>query len=119
MSKRVTGLILRGFLSLHFHSVKGRIRCGMPEVAEFLVPVFAAVDAIVLYFQSTVIFPSWTSRVRVPSPAPSFHSLRPSYLRRFYLCSAARNCDPTSTRRVPTETPPHPEPYSPRSHARH
>ena len=25
-----------------------------------------------LYFQSKLSFPSWTSRVRVPSPAPSF-----------------------------------------------
>src|ERR1039457_5331156 len=61
--------------SVHFHSVKGRFRCGMSEVADFHAPVFTAVDAIVVYFQSTVIFPSWTSRVRVPSPAPSFQQL--------------------------------------------
>jgi hypothetical protein len=42
----------------------------MAEVADFHAPVFTAVDAIVFYFQSTFIFPSWTSRVRTPSPAP-------------------------------------------------
>ena len=30
----------------------------------------------VLCFQFTVVFPSWTSRVRVPSPAPCFQQLR-------------------------------------------
>jgi hypothetical protein len=54
--------------SLHFHSVKGRFSRGMSEVADFPAPVFTAVDAIVLYFQSTVIFPSWTSRVTEPPP---------------------------------------------------
>jgi hypothetical protein len=29
----------------------------------------SAIDAIVLYFQSISVFPSWTSRVRSPSPA--------------------------------------------------
>jgi hypothetical protein len=50
----------RGFtpenFSLHFHSFKGRFGCGIPEVADFSAPVFTAVDAIVVYFQSTVIF---------------------------------------------------------------
>ena len=32
----------------------------------------AALNADVLYFQSRFRFPSWTSRVRVPSPAPYF-----------------------------------------------
>jgi hypothetical protein len=51
----------------------------MSEVADFHAPVFTAVDAIVVYFQSTVIFPSWTSRVRVPSPAPFlFNHLQPA-----------------------------------------
>jgi hypothetical protein len=59
-------------LSLHFHSLKRRLLFGMPEVVESVAPVFTAVDAVVVYFQSTVIFPSWTSRVRPPSPAPSF-----------------------------------------------
>jgi hypothetical protein len=35
----------------------------MAEVADFHAPVFTAVDAIVFYFQSTFIFPSWTSRL--------------------------------------------------------
>ena len=34
-----------------------------------------AVDAIVVCFQSTPNFPSWTSRVRSPSPALSFEQL--------------------------------------------
>src|ERR1022692_4555788 len=34
-----------------------------------------AMAAKVLYCQTTTVFPSWTSRVRVPSPAPSFQSL--------------------------------------------
>ena len=33
----------------------------MPEVADFNAPGFTAVDAISLYFQSTVIFPRWLS----------------------------------------------------------
>jgi hypothetical protein len=66
----------RGGASLHFHSLKGRFGCGVPEVADSLAPGFTAVDAIVLYFQSTVIFPSWTSPVRPRSPAPIFHILR-------------------------------------------
>ena len=41
----------------------------------FLSPSIDTVDADVLYFQSTVDFPSWTSRVRVPSPAPCFQGL--------------------------------------------
>src|ERR1019366_2658083 len=53
--------------SLHFHSLKRRFECGIREVADFHAPVFSAVDAIVFYFQSTFIFPSWTSRVRVPT----------------------------------------------------
>jgi hypothetical protein len=65
-------------LSLHFHSVKGRCRYGMAEVADFHAPVFTAVDAILVDFQSTVISPSWTSRVRVPSPAHVFNSLQPN-----------------------------------------
>jgi hypothetical protein len=32
----------------------------------------AAVDAYVLYLLSTVVFPSWTSPVRIRSPAPLF-----------------------------------------------
>jgi hypothetical protein len=49
------------FLSLHFHSVNGRMLCEALEVAHILTPVFTAVDVDVFYFQSTVIFPSWTS----------------------------------------------------------
>ena len=56
-----------GRLPLHFHSLKGRLAHGMSEVADFHAPGFTAVDAIVLYFQSTVIFPSWTSRVLAPT----------------------------------------------------
>ena len=54
----------------------------MAEVADFHAPVFTAVDAIVLYFQSTVIFPSWTSRVgcrfplNLPKPANGENSPR-------------------------------------------
>jgi len=33
----------------------------MAEVADFHAPVFTGIDAIVFYFQSTFIFPSWTS----------------------------------------------------------
>jgi len=43
-------------------------------------------DAYVFYFQSKVSFPSWTSRVRSPSPALSFsraYNLRPKGLPRF------------------------------------
>src|ERR1700736_5976219 len=32
-------------------------------------------ESNVLCFQFTVVFPSWTSRVRIPSPAPCFHVL--------------------------------------------
>ena len=39
----------------------------------------------VLCFQFTVVFPSWTSRVRIPSPAPYFQQLRGAHLKRFYL----------------------------------
>ena len=34
--------------------------------------------ANVLYCETTTVFPSWTSRVRVPSPAPSFNNLHTS-----------------------------------------
>src|SRR2546422_5218992 len=34
-----------------------------------------AVDAVILYFQLTSNFPSWTSRVRSPSPALNFQEL--------------------------------------------
>jgi hypothetical protein len=44
------------------------------KIGEILSLSIDAVDAYVLYFQSTVDFPSWTSRVRVPSPAPVFQS---------------------------------------------
>ena len=60
--------------SLHFHSLKGRFGFGIREVADFNAPGFTAVDAIVLYFQSTVIFPSWTSSGRL---------LEISYCRKF------------------------------------
>ena len=46
------------------------------EVAEFNRPGFIALDAIVFYFQSALSFPSWTSRVRTPSPAPFFIDLQ-------------------------------------------
>jgi hypothetical protein len=57
--------------SLHFHSLKPRFRNGLSEVADFLTPVFTAIDAVVVYFQSKLIFPSWTSRGRARS-ADSF-----------------------------------------------
>jgi hypothetical protein len=57
-------------LSLQFHSVKERQSDDMEEVAESVGPESTAVDANVLYLQSTVVFPSWTSGVRVPFPAP-------------------------------------------------
>ena len=60
---------------LHFHSVNRRFGCGTAEVAEFLGPECTALDAIILYFQSTSIFLSWTSRVRSPPPAPRINSL--------------------------------------------
>ena len=41
-----------------------------------------AVDAYVLYFQMTSKFPSWTSRVRSPSPALKINNLQPSRRRR-------------------------------------
>jgi hypothetical protein len=34
-----------------------------------------AMVAFVLYFQTRPDFPSWTSRVRVPSPAPCFQQV--------------------------------------------
>src|SRR5258706_15888371 len=52
--------------SLHFHSVKHQSNTVLWEVAESIEPEFNAIDAIVLYLQSTVIFPSWTSPVRIP-----------------------------------------------------
>jgi hypothetical protein len=58
-------------LSLHLHSVKDRLACEISEVAEHNRPGFIALDAIVLYFQSTLIFPSWTSPVRVLRTMPS------------------------------------------------
>ena len=42
----------------------------MWEVADFVGAELIAVNGLVLYFQSKRRFPSWTSRVRVPSPAP-------------------------------------------------
>jgi hypothetical protein len=49
--------------SLTFTHFKGRLAREMSEVADFHAPVFIAVDAIVLYFQSSVILPSWTSKL--------------------------------------------------------
>ena len=57
---------------LHFHSVKRRLENEWGEVAESVRPESIAVDALCVYLQSTIRFPSWTSRVRSPSPAPSF-----------------------------------------------
>jgi hypothetical protein len=62
-------------LPLRFHSIKGRVEEGISEVADFVGAELTAVNGLVLYFQSKRRFPSWTSRVRVPSPAPSFQSL--------------------------------------------
>ena len=57
-------------LPLRFHSFKGRFEKGVSEVADFVCTELIAVNGLVLYFQSKRIFPSWTSRVRTPSPAP-------------------------------------------------
>jgi len=46
----------------------------MWEVADFVDAELTAVNGLVLYFQSKRRFPSWTSRVRTPSPAPFFHN---------------------------------------------
>src|SRR5262249_19240412 len=43
----------------------------MWEVADFVDTELIAVNGLVLCFQSKRRFPSWTSRVRVPSPASS------------------------------------------------
>jgi hypothetical protein len=66
----------RQFSSLHFHSVKDRSNGALLEVTESIEPEFNAIDAIVLYLQSTVIFPSWTSPVRIRSPAPESTTYR-------------------------------------------
>jgi hypothetical protein len=47
-----------GIFHSPFTHLSRSLGCGMPEVADSLAPVFTAIDAIVLYFQSTVIFPS-------------------------------------------------------------
>jgi hypothetical protein len=44
--------------SLRFHSVKKRSESGVSEVAESIGPETNAIDALVVYLQSTVIFPS-------------------------------------------------------------
>jgi hypothetical protein len=49
-----------------------------------------AIDAIVLYFQSTPNFPSWTSRVRSPSPAFLF-SVTYFFLSAFFTCQTVLN----------------------------
>ena len=41
----------------------------------FSSPSVDTVDAKVIDLQSTIHFPSWTSRVRIPSPAPCFQRL--------------------------------------------
>src|ERR1017187_4746746 len=56
--------------TLQKHSDKVHSVHGISEVADFLGSVCISVSAIVLYIQSTRRFPSWTSRVRTPSPAP-------------------------------------------------
>jgi hypothetical protein len=64
-------------LSLQFHSVKERQSDDMEEVAESVGPESTAVDANVLYLQSTVVFPSWTSRAGSASgPASRFMPIR-------------------------------------------
>src|ERR1700730_7390004 len=50
-------------LPLRFHSVNGRLAWGISEVADFVGPELTTVNAFVLYFQSTLRFPSWTSHV--------------------------------------------------------
>src|ERR1017187_3779383 len=69
--------------SLRFHSVKEEFGSESGEVAEPNGPESNAVDALVVYFQSTVIFPSWTSPVRIRSPAPEStsygHSKKPAF----------------------------------------
>src|SRR3974390_1908735 len=62
-------------LPLPFHSIKRQFENGMWEVADFVGAELIAMNGLVLYFQSKRRFPSWTSRVRVPSPAPSFNNL--------------------------------------------
>jgi hypothetical protein len=75
MAAERRGTVTLADVSLHFHSVKGRFAREVEEVADFLGPVCIALGAYGLYFQFTVIFPSWTSRVRFPSPAPFFQQL--------------------------------------------
>jgi hypothetical protein len=45
----------------------------MSEVADFLTPAFIAVDAVVVYFQSTAIFPNWQS---IANKEDSVHGYR-------------------------------------------
>src|ERR1039457_6801341 len=58
--------------------------------------------ADVLYIQTNAIFPSWTSRVRVPSPAPSFQQVRTTFNHPSHpvlrLCSVYITCRDFSSR---------------------
>src|ERR1039458_5877341 len=69
-------------LPLHFHYFKNRLKITPKNTVVLMhpnqTPVFYVVDV-----KGLSTFPSWTSRVRVPSPAPKFFcfsSLQPSIL---------------------------------------
>src|ERR1035438_4189044 len=61
-------------LPLHFHYFKNRLKITPKNTVVLMhpnqTPVFYVVDV-----KGLSTFPSWTSRVRVPSPAPTFQSL--------------------------------------------
>ena len=49
-------------MSLRFRSAKKPLESEVSEVAESIGPETHAIDALIVYLQSTVNFPSWTSR---------------------------------------------------------
>ena len=58
---------IRPELPLHFNSIKDQSAYEVLEGAESSRPEIIALDAIVVYFQSTFIFPSGTSGVSNPA----------------------------------------------------
>jgi len=73
-------IIFYGELLLHFCSSSRSEGAGAWKLSGLLSPSVNARRRHSLYFQSAVNFPSWTSRVRVRSPAPVPCQSSPGYL---------------------------------------
>ena len=86
------------------YSIRGCARVRGRETGAFLWTRMSTIDAIVLYFQSTRIFPSWTSPVRPRSPALKINNLQPSVFAQDSVYSIKRRSDRSPRRNSSDET---------------